>query len=95
MKALLTATGISGLRLGARTPGNENEASKQVFQLTEKEQRKRDISTIGVNTTVSECILRLAKHCLDRIISDLELLVLRKRSLRFAATSDKVPVIRT
>ena len=55
MKALLTATGNSG----ARTPGNENEASRQVFQLTEKEQKKRDISTIGVNTTVSECILRL------------------------------------
>ena len=30
---------------------------------------------------------------LDRIISDLELLVLRKRSLNFAGTSDKVPVI--
>ena len=59
MKALLTATGNSGARLGARTLGNENETSKQVFQLTEKEQKKRDISTIGVNTTVSECILRL------------------------------------
>ena len=59
MKALLTATGNSGARLGARTLGNENEASKQVVQLTEKEQKKRDISTIGVNTTVSECFLRL------------------------------------
>ena len=78
-----------------REPQARNEASKQVFQLTEKEQKKRDISTIGVNTTVSECILRLVKHCLDRIISDLELLVLRKRSLNFAGTSDKVSVIRT